>query len=92
MCLLHIYFYILAVKLKRIDGGSGSKYGIHLRVFITIFVRGKNWCTNIRLWDGRFSAFNHIVDVWSILHVHCQDFSRFEDGLLLTEGMWTLDD
>jgi hypothetical protein len=60
-------------------------------VFLSLFVRGKNWCTNIRLWDGRFSAFNHIVVVCSIVHVNRQDFSSF-DGLLLTKGMWTLDD
>jgi hypothetical protein len=78
--------------MKRMDGGSDSKHGIHLRVFITIFFRGKNWYTNIRLWDSRFSAFNHIVVACGILHVNREDFSRFEDGLLLTKRMWTLDD
>jgi hypothetical protein len=61
-------------------------------LFITFFVRGKNWCTDIRLWDCRFPTFTHVVGMCGVLHVNHQDFSKFENGLLLTKGMWTLDD
>jgi hypothetical protein len=62
-------------------------------LFIAFYVRGKNLCTSISLWDCRFSTFNYMVVMCGTLHVNHQDFSKFEEGLLLlTKGMWTLDD